>query len=94
MDTRRHRSDILADAKEEHPTMLGEKQIAALHTWLGKVGTLKNNLYDVTESYIVFRSIRQPHSNSSFHPFHSRLYGVTKANGTHGLVSLRKKKRY
>ncbi|PIL30470.1 hypothetical protein GSI_07169 [Ganoderma sinense ZZ0214-1] len=36
MDTRRHRSDITTEDPLTH-TMLGDKQLAALHNWLGKV---------------------------------------------------------
>lgn len=36
MDTRRHRSDV-AEGDEISRTMLGEKQLAALYDWLGKV---------------------------------------------------------
>ncbi|KDQ12330.1 hypothetical protein BOTBODRAFT_34617 [Botryobasidium botryosum FD-172 SS1] len=37
MDTRRHRSNAVNPREGEVPTMLGEKQLVALHQWLGKV---------------------------------------------------------
>jgi alkaline phosphatase D len=36
MDTRRHRSDVF-NTEEEERTVLGERQVAALYEWLGKV---------------------------------------------------------
>ena len=36
MDARKHRSDI-TQGEEASRTMLGEKQLAALYDWLGKV---------------------------------------------------------
>ncbi|KAH9890706.1 PhoD-like phosphatase-domain-containing protein [Cubamyces lactineus] len=36
MDTRKYRSDIFSDEASSH-TMLGDKQLAALYNWLGKV---------------------------------------------------------
>ncbi len=43
MDTRRHRSDITTEDPATH-TMLGDKQLAALHNWLGKVRALSTRL--------------------------------------------------
>ena len=39
MDTRRYRSDVFTEDVTTR-TMLGEKQLAALYNWLGKVRTL------------------------------------------------------
>ena len=40
MDTRHHRSDIRQQNVKR--TMLGDKQAAALHAWLGRVSTPHN----------------------------------------------------
>ncbi|KAH8829711.1 PhoD-like phosphatase-domain-containing protein [Flagelloscypha sp. PMI_526] len=39
LDTRRYRSDVLTADEDEKLTMLGEEQLTALHSWLGRVNS-------------------------------------------------------